>query len=32
MMLQLFITESKKHEFECILADPYDQIDHLADP
>ena len=29
MMLQLFITESKKHEFECILADPYD---HLADP
>ena len=23
-MLEVFITESKKHEFECILADPSD--------
>ena len=29
MMLEVFITESKKHDFECILADTYD---HLADP
>ena len=29
-MLEVFITECKKHEFECILADPYDH--HSADP